>query len=61
MTVRPMQVPTDMPRRRFDFRGMGRQVFARRTRRLYLIVAAVLFVLVTWGVCTVYVRPTSSR
>jgi regulator of protease activity HflC (stomatin/prohibitin superfamily) len=57
MTVRPMQAPSDMPRRRFDLRGMGRQVFRQAPRRLYLLVALGIFFLIAWGVCTVYVRP----
>jgi len=57
MNVRPMQSPSDIPRRRFDLRGMGRQVFRQAPRRLYLLLALALFVLIAWGVCTVYVRP----
>lgn len=53
----PMQVqPTSG--RKFDLRAAGRRVFgARPGRRLYLVLAAALFLLVGWGVCTVYVRP----
>jgi len=57
MNVRPMQSSSDIPRRRFDLRGMGRQVFRQAPRRLYLLLALALFVLIAWGVCTVYVRP----
>ena len=57
MTVRPMQGPSDIPRRRFDLRGMGRQFFRQAPRRLYLLLALAVFVLIAWGVCTVYVRP----
>jgi len=57
MNVRPMQSSSDTPRRRFDLRGMGRQVFRQAPRRLYLLLALALFVLIAWGVCTVYVRP----
>ena len=57
MTVRPMQAPSDIPRRRFDSRGMGRQIFRQAPRRLYLLLALAVFVLIAWAVCTVYVRP----
>ena len=55
--MQPMQAPPS-PRRRFDLHGVGRRVFGERPgRRLYLVLAAAVFVLVVWGVCTVYVHP----
>jgi regulator of protease activity HflC (stomatin/prohibitin superfamily) len=58
MTVQPMQMPPGILRRRFDLRSVGRRVFGGQPRRrLYLLVAAGLFVVIAWGVCTVYVRP----
>jgi len=56
--VQPIQVPPGIPRRRFDLRAAGRRVFgARPGRRLYLLIAGVVFVFIVWAVCAVYVRP----
>jgi len=56
--VQPIQVPPGIPRRRFDLRAAGRRVFGERPgRRLYLVVAAVIFIFIVWAVCAVYVRP----
>jgi len=53
----PMQVQP-IQGRKFDLRALGRRVFGGRPgRRLYLLIAVALFILVVWGVCTVYVRP----
>jgi regulator of protease activity HflC (stomatin/prohibitin superfamily) len=51
-----MDVPPRIPR--LDLKSAGRRVFGVRPgRRLYLLLAVALFVLVAWGVCTVYVGP----
>ena len=56
--MQPIQVPPGIPRRRFDLRAAGRRVFGERPgRRLYLVIAGVVFIFIVWAVCAVYVRP----